>query len=70
LVAFALYTVLASGIPFAIYIAVLKSQKAMEKMNNLTSWVMRNRRIIASWFGIILGTFLIGDAALGLIFKG
>lgn len=70
LLAFALYTLLASGIPFVIYIAVLRSQKAMQKMNNVTSWVMRNRRRIASWFGIILGTFLIGDAALGLIFKG
>jgi hypothetical protein len=30
---------------------------------------MRNRRRLASWFGIVLGLFLIGDAALGLIFK-
>lgn len=70
LLSFALYTLLASGIPFVIYIAVLRSQKAMEKMNNVTGWVMRNRRRIASWFGLVLGTLLIGDAALGLIFKG
>jgi hypothetical protein len=69
LLAFALYTLLATGIPFTIYLAVLKSQKAMEKMNNITGWVMRNRRRLASWFGIILGLFLIGDAALGLIIK-
>jgi len=69
LLAFALYTLLATGIPFTIYLAVLKSQKAMEKMNNITGWVMRNRRRLASWFGIILGLFLIGDAALGLIVK-
>ena len=70
LLAFALYTLLATGIPFMIYLAVLRSQKAMEKMNSITGWVMRNRRRIASWFGIILGLFLIGDAALGLILKG
>jgi hypothetical protein len=69
LLAFALYTLLATGIPFMIYLAVLRSQKAMEKMNSITGWVMRNRRRLASWFGIVLGLFLIGDAALGLIFK-
>ena len=70
LLSFALFTLLATGIPLVIFIAVLRSQKAMQKMNNVTSWVMRNRRRIASWFGLILGTLLIGDAALGLIFKG
>jgi hypothetical protein len=69
LLAFALYTLLATGIPFMIYLAVLRSQKAMDKMNSITGWVMRNRRRLASWFGIVLGLFLIGDAALGLIFK-
>jgi hypothetical protein len=67
LAALGLYTLLATGIPVTIFIIVLRSQKAMEKMNNATSWVMRNRRTIASWFGIVLGTLLIGDAMLGLL---
>jgi hypothetical protein len=69
LAAVALYTLLASGIPFTVYIIVLRSQHAMEKMNDATGWVMRHRRQLASWFGLVLGSLLVGDAALGLIFK-
>ena len=65
--ALGLYTLLATGIPFTIFVAVLRSQRAMDKMNNATNWVMMHRRQIASWFGIILGTFLVGDAMLGLL---
>lgn len=65
--ALGLYTLLATGIPFTIYLVVLRSQKAMEKMNSATGWVMKNRRMIASWFGLVMGTLLIGDAMLGLL---
>jgi hypothetical protein len=67
--ALGLYTLLASGIPFAIYIVVLRSQKAMEKMNHATGWVMKNRRRLASWFGLVMGTLLVGDAVLGFLAK-
>lgn len=70
LAAWALFTLIATGIPFAIFIVVLRSQRAMEKMNHATGWVMKNRRRLASWFGIVMGTLLIGDAMLGWIFKG
>ena len=39
----------------------------MDKMNNATAWVMKHRRQLASWFGLVLGTLLVGDAALGLL---
>jgi Sap, sulfolipid-1-addressing protein len=70
LAAWGLYTLLATGIPFAIYIIVLRSQRAMDKMNSATGWVMKNRRKLVSWFGIVMGTLLVGDAMLGWIFKG
>jgi hypothetical protein len=69
LAAVALYTLFASGIPFTVYIIVLRSQRAMEKMNDATNWVMRHRRQLASWFCLVLGSLLVGDAALGLVFK-
>jgi hypothetical protein len=69
LAAVALYTLFASGIPFTVYIIVLRSQRALEKMNDATNWVMRHRRQLASWFCLVLGSLLVGDAALGLIFK-
>lgn len=67
LVSLGLYTLLATGIPLVILFTVLRSQKALNKMNSATTWVMRNRRMIVSWFGIVLGTLLIGDAMLGLL---
>jgi hypothetical protein len=69
LAALGLYTLLATGIPLTIYIVVLRSQKAMEKMNHATGWVMKNRRRLASWFGLVMGTLLIGDAMLGFLVK-
>ncbi len=67
--ALGLYTLLATGIPFIMYLVVLRSQRAMERMNNATGWVMKNRRRIASWFGLVMGTLLIGDAMLGFLAK-
>jgi hypothetical protein len=67
LIALSMYTLLASGIPIAIFIVVLRSRNAMEKMNDATAWVMKHRRQLASWFGLVLGTLLVGDAALGLV---
>jgi hypothetical protein len=63
----AIYTLLASGIPFVVFVVVLRSQRAMDKMNHATAWVMHNRRKLASWFGLVMGTLLIGDAMLGLL---
>ena len=65
--ALGLYTLFATGIPFTIYLIVLRSQNAMEKMNHATGWVMKNRRLLVSWFGLVMGTLLIGDAMLGLL---
>ena len=69
LAAWGLYTLLATGIPFTIYLIVLRSQNAMDKMNHATGWVMKNRRRLVSWFGLVMGTLLIGDAMLGLLLK-
>jgi Sap, sulfolipid-1-addressing protein len=69
LAAWGLYTLLATGIPLTIFIVVLRSQRAMEKMNSATGWVMKNRRRLVSWFGIVMGSLLIGDAMIGFLFS-
>lgn len=61
-----LYTLLASGIPVAVIIITTRSATAGQKLSNGTTWVMQNRRMLASIFAIVMGLFLVGDAALGL----
>lgn len=61
------YTAVASGIPIAIFIVTSRSEKAHDKLGNGTTWVMQNRRRLASWVALIAGLFLAGDAALMLV---
>ncbi len=66
LVALAIYTVFATGIPLTIYVITLRSQKARERMNHSTDWVMSHRRQLASWLALVLGLFLVSDPLIGL----
>jgi hypothetical protein len=67
LLAIAFYTALATGIPGAFLLMSIRSERAHEKLQESTTWVMRNRRQLASWVLIVLGALLIGDGTIGLI---
>lgn len=67
LAALCLYTLFATGIPLTVYIITIRSQKARERMNNSTDWVMSHRRQLASWLALVLGLFLMSDALFGLL---
>lgn len=61
------YTALATGIPALFLVVSLRSERAYGKLTDSTSWVLRNRRRIASWVAIVLGVLLITDGVIGLI---
>jgi hypothetical protein len=67
LLALALFTTLATGIPVTILIVATRSPRAHQKLGDATTWVMHNRRRLGSVITIVMGTLLIGDAALGLL---
>ncbi|MBX3313778.1 MAG: GAP family protein [Actinobacteria bacterium] len=68
LLSIAFYTSLASGIPIALMLAITRSDRTRDRIDSGTKWVMRNRRVIASWICLVLGTFLAADATIGLLF--
>lgn len=70
LLSIALYTSLASGIPVALMLAITRSDRTRDRLDSGTKWVMRNRRLLASWVCLVLGTFLVADAAIGLLLVG
>ena len=65
--ALGLYTLLATGIPVAIILLTTRSARAHDKLTGGTAWVMKNRRRLASWVTLVMGLFLISDAAIGLL---
>lgn len=67
LIAIAFYTALATGIPATFLIVSNRSERAYGKLTASTSWVLRHRRPMASWFGIVLGALLVADGIIGLI---
>jgi hypothetical protein len=62
----AFYTVFATGIPLAVMLWTTKSERARRRVTELTEKVMRNRRVIASWFAIIGGIALMIDGVWSL----
>jgi hypothetical protein len=64
-----LYTLLATGIPFAIYSLVSRSVRSRDRITNASDWVMKNRRMLASWICLLLGLFIASDALVVLIFS-
>ncbi len=65
--ALGLFTLFASGIPVAIILLTTRSEAAHEKLTGATTWVMRNRRMLSSWITLVMGLFLVSDAALVLL---
>ena len=70
LLSIGLYTLLASGIPLALMLAVTRSDRTRDRLDSGTKWIMRNRRLLASWICLVAGTFLAADAAIGLLVVG
>jgi hypothetical protein len=70
LAAWGLYTLFATGIPVLLFVVTLRSQKALQKMNNATGWVMSHRRVIGSWFCLVAGVLLVADAIMSWVAFG
>lgn len=66
LLAVGLYTLIASGIPAIVILITTRSARAHERLTRLTTWVMRNRRRLASWFAVIIGVLLTVDGIVVL----
>ena len=58
------YTVFASGIPLALMMVTTRSERARDRITTVTTWVMRHRRVLASWFAIVAGAALVADGAI------
>ena len=65
-----LYSLLATGLPLGLMLWTMNSDRARNNITRATTWVMGNRRNLASWFGIVGGLLLIGDGALSLLTAG
>jgi hypothetical protein len=61
------YTAFATGIPLAIMLITARSRPANERGVGATNWVMHNRRVLTSWFALVLGLLLIADAGITLL---
>jgi len=62
-----IYALVASGIPLALMFWTTRSEKARDRITRATTWVMRNRRTLASWFAVIGGLLLVGDGIWSLL---
>ncbi len=62
----AFYTLFATGIPLGVMLWTTNSQKARDRITDLTEKIMRNRRKIASWFAILGGIALMVDGVWSL----
>ena len=67
LIAMIFYTLLATGIPAAFLLVSIRSERAHGKLTDSTSWVLKHRRELASWLGILLGLLLMIDGTIGLL---
>lgn len=62
--ALAFYTVFATGIPLCILLVATRSIETHRKLTDKTSWVLKNRRKIASVLLIVGGIALVGDGII------
>jgi hypothetical protein len=65
----ALYTLLATGIPFAVYSMISRSVRSRDRITNASDWVMKNRRMLSSWICLLLGLFVASDALIVLLLQ-
>ena len=61
------YAVVASGLPLGLMLWTTRSERARDRVTRATSWVMRNRRTLASWFALVAGPLLILDGILAWV---
>ena len=62
-----LYALVATGLPLGLMLWTTRSVRARDRVTKVTTWVMRNRRKLASWFTIVGGLFLVGDGIASLL---
>lgn len=62
--ALAFFTLFATGIPLCILLIATRSIETHRKLTDKTSWVLKNRRKIASVVLLIIGLALIGDGLI------
>ena len=67
LVGLAFYSLIATGIPLVLMLWTTRSDRARDNVTRATTWVMRHRRALASWFAVIGGLLLVGDGILSLL---
>jgi Sap, sulfolipid-1-addressing protein len=67
LVGLGCYALVATGVPLGLMLWSTRSARAHARLTQVTTWVMRNRRALASWAAILVGLLLVGDAALTLL---
>ena len=67
LLALALFTLLATGIPAFLVLYGTHSDRAQDRLENSTSWVMEHRRPLASWIVIVVGVLLTLSSLLTLL---
>ena len=67
LVGIACYVALATGLPLALMLWSTRSERMHARLTRATAWVMRNRRVLASWITIGGGSLLVGDGVYLLL---
>ena len=70
LLAWALYALLATGIPVAATVAVIRSARAKSDLERALQWVLRNRQVLASWICLVGGLALAADGLVTLATTG
>lgn len=70
LLAWALYALLATGIPVVATLAVIRSARAKSDLERALQWVLRNRQVLASWICLVGGLALAADGLVTLVTTG
>ena len=67
LVGLGFYSLIATGLPAALMLWTTRSERALQRVTRATTWVMRHRRVLASWISIVGGLLLIADGSWRLV---
>lgn len=67
LVGLGVYALLATGIPLGLMLWATRSERARDRLDRATKWVMAHRRVLASWLAIVVGLLVLGDGLLDLL---
>ncbi|MGZ6927591.1 MAG: GAP family protein [Acidimicrobiia bacterium] len=61
LVGLGVYALIATGLPLVLMVWTTASERARDRVTRTTTWIMRNRRVLASWFALAAGCLLVLD---------